>query len=147
MTDFKIFITDSQKISTGLTAWPFIWTNMISLQGCFVPSLLEISPVVLKRKIYKVCQCKFPFSQLSPFGKGRGPSFEHNWIPIIQGCFMPSLVEIGPLFLKRKIFKVCQCIFDISLLSPLWKGRCPSFEQTWIHPHHPRMLCAKFGWN
>ena len=43
---------------------------------------------------------------------------------------MPSLVEIGPVVLKKKSFKVCQYIFAISLLSPLRKGRGPSFEQT-----------------
>ena len=43
---------------------------------------------------------------------------------------MPSLVEIGPLVLKKKIFKVGQYIFAISLLSPLGEGGGPSFEQT-----------------
>ena len=32
---------------------------------------------------------------------------------------MLSLVEIGPLVLKKTIFKFCQCIFTISLSSPL----------------------------
>ena len=35
---------------------------------------------------------------------------------------MPSLVEIGPVVLEKKIFKSCQFIFIISQLSPLWKG-------------------------
>ena len=43
-----------------------------------------------------------------------------------------SLVEIGSVVLEKKIFKFCQCIFAILLLSPLRKGRGPSFEQTWI---------------
>ena len=34
--------------------------------------------------------------------------------------------------LKKKIFKCRQCIFAFSLLSPLRKGRGPSFEQIWI---------------
>ena len=42
---------------------------------------------------------------------------------------MPSLVEIGPVVLK-KIFKFHQCIFAIALLSPLGQGQGPSFEQT-----------------
>jgi hypothetical protein len=29
-------------------------------------------------------------------------------------------------------FFICQCIFTLSLLSPLGKGQSPSFEQTWI---------------
>ena len=32
-----------------------------------------------------------------------------------------------------KILKFHQCIFAISLLSPLGKGQDPSFEKTWIH--------------
>ena len=32
-------------------------------------------------------------------------------------CFVPSLVKFGPEVLHQKIFKVCQCIFAISLLS------------------------------
>ena len=39
----------------------------------------------------------------SPFWKGRGPSFEQTWIPFTQECFIPSLVEIGPAVLEKKI--------------------------------------------
>ena len=48
-----------------------------------------------------------------------------------QGCFVPSLVEIGSVVLE-KIFKFRKCIFPISLLSPLGKRQSPSVEQTWI---------------
>ena len=30
-----------------------------------------------------------------------GFSFEETWIPFIQGCFVPSLVEIGPVVLEK----------------------------------------------
>ena len=52
------------------------------------------------------------------------PSFEQTWIPTTEGCFVPSLVEIGQVVLSKKIFKFYLSIFSISLLSP--------FEQTWI---------------
>ena len=52
-----------------------------------------------------------------------GPSFEQTWILYTKGCFVPSLVEIGPVVLEKKIFKFCQCIFAISQLSTLGKGR------------------------
>ena len=61
-----------------------------------------------------------------------GFSFEETWILFTQGCFMPSLVEIGSVVLEKKIFKSCQYIIINSQLSPLWEGRGPSFEQTWI---------------
>ena len=41
---------------------------------------------------------------------------------------MPSLVEIGPVVLEKKIFKRCQFIFINSQLSPLWEGRGILFE-------------------
>ena len=63
--------------------------------------------------------------------KRRGRSFEQTQTPSIQKC-VPSLVETAPVFLDRKIFKICWCIFGISKLFPLKKMRGPSFEQTWI---------------
>ena len=45
----------------------------------------------------------FFVSLLSPFGKGDSPSFEQTWIiHSTQGCFVPSLVEIGPVVLAKK---------------------------------------------
>ena len=50
-------------ISPWKKAEPFIWTNLNSLhQKRFVPSLVEIDPVVLEKKIFKICQCIFAFS-------------------------------------------------------------------------------------
>jgi hypothetical protein len=43
--------------------------------------------------------------------------------------FVRSLIEFGFLVLE-KIFKNFQCIFTLSLLSPLGEGLSPSFEQT-----------------
>ena len=39
----------------------------------------------------------------------RGPSFEQNYISFTQECFVPSLVEIGPVVLEKKIkvLKLC----------------------------------------
>ena len=99
----------------------------------------------------KFCQSIFAISQLSPLGKGRGPSFEQTWIPFTQGCFVPSLVEISLVVLEKKlkmwkvyrrmvklvqvlqkkIFNCCQYILLFHSYLPM-KGHCPSFEQTWI---------------
>ena len=43
-----------------------------------------------------------------------GSSFEQTWIPFTQGCFVPSLVEIGSVVLEKKIFKFRQSFFAIS---------------------------------
>ena len=57
---------------------------------------------------------------------------------------MASLIETDPVVLEKKIFKFCQCMFANLLLSPLGKGRGPSFEQTWIPISQE---CFVFGWN
>ena len=48
-----------------------------------------------------------------------------NLIIFTKGCFVTSLVEIGPVVLEIKILKFRQCIFTISLFRnylPLEKG-------------------------
>ena len=42
------------------------------------------------------------FLIISPW-KRAWPSFEQTWIPITQGCFVPTLVENGPVVLEKKI--------------------------------------------
>ena len=46
-----------------------------------------------------------------------------------------------------EIFKFRQCIFDISLLSRLGKGRTWPFIWTNLNTLYPKMLCVKFGWS
>ena len=45
-----------------------------------LPSILE--------EIFKFRHYTFAISLLSPLRKGLDPSFEQNWIPFIQGCFV-----------------------------------------------------------
>ena len=35
--------------------------------------------------------------------KTEGPSFEQTGFPFTQGCLVPSLVEIGPVVLEKKM--------------------------------------------
>ena len=75
---------------------------LISQEG-IMPSLVEICPVVLEKKIFKSCQFIFNyFPIISPL-EGRGPSFEQIWIPFTQGHFVPNLVKIGPVVLEKKM--------------------------------------------
>ena len=47
----------------------------------------------------------FRYDELSPLGKEWSPLFEQTWIPLTQGCFVQSLVKIGPAVLEKKIRK------------------------------------------
>ena len=89
---------------------------------------VEIGLVVLEEKIFKFHQCIFPISLLSSLGDRHDPSFEQTQIPFSQQFFVTSLVKIDPVVLDKKIFKICQCILAILLLSTLGKGHGPLFE-------------------
>ena len=43
------------------------------------------------------------FVIISPWKIAGVPSFEQTCIPFTQGCFVPSLVEIGPVVLEKKM--------------------------------------------
>ena len=67
-----------------------------------------------EEKSFKYFEWIFTILLLSPLGKGRGPSFEQTCIPYTLGCFLSSLVEIGPVVLENMFFnKFRYCIFAI----------------------------------
>ena len=55
--------------------------------------------------------------------KRAGPFIEQNWIPFIKGCFVSSLVERCCMVLEKNNFNYRHCIFAVSFLRPLRKGR------------------------
>ena len=89
-------------------------------QRCSVPaSFVEIGPVVLKKILYIFHKCIFAISLLSLLEKGRGPSFEKFWVPFTQGCLVPSLVEIRPVVLEKKILYFIKVFSLIRYCLPL----------------------------
>ena len=46
----------------------------------------------------------------------------------LESRFVPRLIQFHLLVLEEKIFQNCQCIFILSLLSPLGEGLSPSVE-------------------
>ena len=63
---------------------------------------------------------------------------------------MPGLVKFGEYVLKKKIFKIRQCIFAFSFYLP-WKRMVP-FIWTNLNPHQPSITCqvwlklAQWSW-
>ena len=98
-------------------------------QECFVPSLVAIGPVVLKKMILNFVNAFFLFRNYLPFGKGHGPLFEKKkkptWIPVIQGCFGSSVVEIDSVVLEKKI-----CFIS----SMYWGNFITIFPWNWVYP-------------
>ena len=83
-----------------------------------------------EKMIFKVVQ--YILTIISPWKRAR-PLIWTNITSHQQRMLCDKLVEFGSVVLK-KIIKVRRCIFAISVLSPLGKGRGGgrSFEQTWI---------------
>ena len=54
-----------------------------------------------------------------------------------------KLSEIDRLVLKERIFKSCQCIFTITLLSPLREIKAWYFFES-LSSFYPQKFCAKF---
>ena len=87
--------------------------------------------MVLEKKIFKFSQCIFAILFLSLLGNGWDPSFEQTWIPFIQGCFVPSLVDIGPID-SSMYFRY------FVIISP--SKRAGPFVWTNLNPLYPKSL-------
>ena len=75
------------------------WTNLTSFHpGCFVPSLVEIRPVVLEKNISKFRHCIFAISLLSPLRKGQGPSIVQ---PFTQDAKCRIWLKLDQWFWRR----------------------------------------------
>ena len=59
----------------------------------------------------KISSMYFPYFLIISLWKRRCHLLEQNWIPFTQGCFMLSLVEIGPVVQYKKGFFLISSIF------------------------------------
>ena len=97
---FRYFII----ISLLKRAWPFIWTNLNPLHPSMlcVKSGLKLALWFWRRWIFNFVKLFCYFIIISPW-KRVWPFTWKNLNPTTQGCFLPSLVEIGPLVLEKKM--------------------------------------------
>ena len=115
-------------------------------QGCFVLTWLKLAQWFWRR-LFKNVSMYFPyFAIIFPWKREEPFIWKKTWIFFTERV-VPSLLGIDPVVLEKKIFKFYQYILTPSLLSPLGKGYGWSFIWVNLNPLHPRMLCAKFGWN
>ena len=100
---------------------PFIWINLNSLHPGILCAKFVWNWPSGSGEDYKMLSIYFHYFRITSLSKGRGPSFELTWIPFTQGYFVPSLSEIGPGVLEKKIIKSCQFFFIPNNL-PFGKG-------------------------
>ena len=81
----------------------FIWTNLNSLHPkMIVPIFVEICPVVLEKKILKICEFIFAFCNYLPLEKGVAIHLNKLESPSPKNL-VPSFVENGPVVLEKKM--------------------------------------------
>ena len=120
--------------------YDFITTIYSTYVTVYLGGVVNIKTLICRKKIIS-----FLITEWSLFVK--------PWVPFIKGCFVSSLVEIDQVVLEETIFKFCQFIFAISLLSPLRTGRCPLPKdvlfQIWLKKAQwflrRRWKCEKFA--
>ena len=67
-------------------------------------SLVEIGPVVLEKRIFlNFVNAFLLFRNNLPLEKGGALNLKKTWIPFTKGCFVPSLVEIDPVVMEKKM--------------------------------------------
>ena len=64
---------------------------------------LKLSKLCWRRRFFNFVNVFSLFRNYVPLEKGGAPSFKQTWIPFTRGCFVPSLVEIGPVVLDKKM--------------------------------------------
>ena len=83
-----------------------------------ITSLVEIGSVILEKMIFQNSSMYFHYFVIFPYEKGR-TLYLLNLNPFIQGWFVKRVVGIGAVVLDKKIVKIYQFIFAISLRSLL----------------------------
>ena len=114
-------------------------------QGCFLPSLVENSPVVLE-KIFKSSKCIFTIFQLSPPMRRMWPFIWPNLNPLHQRILRAKFGLNWPSGSgEEDFYKLSIHFWYFPIISP-WKRAGP-FTWTNLNSNDPRLHCAKFGWN
>ena len=83
------------------------------------------------------------FPNYPPIGKGLALPLNTFVSPSQGNTLCQVWLKLAQWFWRRKFIKLVN-FFNPSQISPLWEGRGPSFEETWIPL--PKNTFAKFGW-
>ena len=96
------------SISLWKRTWPFIWTNLNSLHPRMLCDMFGWNwPTGSGEDDFKILSMYFCYFVIISPWKRTSPFSEQTWIPgpFTQGCFVPSLVEIGLLVLEERTKK------------------------------------------
>ena len=95
--------------------------NNLETQRCVVPSLVEIDPAILEKKIFSISSVYFRYFLIIFPWKRVDPSFEQTWIPFTKGCFVLIWLKLAKWFWGRR-WKWGK-IYDDNTNSKQWRRR------------------------
>ena len=85
-------------------ALPFIWTNLNLLRPRILCAKFGKNwPGGSWEEDFLILSMYFRYFVIISAWKRTWSSFVQTWIPSTYGCFVPSLIEIGPLVLEKKV--------------------------------------------
>ena len=107
---------------------------------------LELAKWFWRRRFLKFVKVFPLFRNYLPLEMG-GALFEQIWIPFTVWCIVPSFFEVGSVVLEKMIFQIRQMMDfrNFLIISP--GKRTEPFIWTNFNLPHPKMICAKCGWN
>ena len=126
-------------------AWPFIWINLNPLHPRMLCAKFGWNWPSGSKEDFLILSIYFRyFVIISHWTLGKGRVL---WTPLSQECFVPSLVEIGPVVLKKKMkmWKVYDNANNDNGQILIRKAHL-SLWFRWANLY-PRMFYAKFCWN
>ena len=105
---------------------PPVAKNRVSfIQGCSVPSLVEIGPMILERIIFKFC-----FFVIIPLEKSGAPHLNKHKSHLPKTALCKIWLNIYQWFCRKRLLNFVNIFLCLIFISPaLGKGRSPPFEQ------------------
>ena len=116
-------------------------------QRCFVPNLVEIGPAVLEKKILNFVNVFWNslFRNYLPLEKGKALDLNKLESSSPKDALCQVWLKLAQRFWRNRFLNFVNVFLLFRNYLPLEKGG--PFICTKLNPHHPRMHCAKFGWN
>ena len=96
---FSLFLSYLPLEKSG----PFIWTNLNPLHLSMLCAKFDWNWPSGFGEDFLNLSMYFCYIVIIYPWKAWALSYEQTWIPFTQGCFLPSLVEIGPVVLEKKM--------------------------------------------
>ena len=114
--------------------WLFIWKKLESSspEDAFCQVWFKMAQWFWRRRFLKILNVLLLFHNYLPFEKGVVLHLNKLESPSPKNALCQVWMKLEQWIWRRRFFVVFNVFFTISQLSPLWEGRGPSVEQSWI---------------